>query len=96
MIVACLWNFETFSAAVEWIAHNKLKIDYILHLLDDLLLVAPSEQLCQQQLDLFLSLCSYVGIPIAPEKTCGPATSVFCRYRTRFNSVEGSLAHGKN
>lgn len=72
---SCL-TFETFSTAVEWVAHNKLNIDYILHLLDDFLLVAPSEHLCQQQLDLFWSLCSYVGIPIAPEKTSGPATSM--------------------
>lgn len=61
---------------MEWVAHNKLKIDYILYLLDDYLLVAPSMQLCQQQLDLFLSLCTYLGIPIAPEKTCGPTTSL--------------------
>ena len=43
---SCL-TFETFSTAVEWIARNKLKIDYILHILDDYLLVAPTEQLCQ-------------------------------------------------
>ena len=72
---SCL-TFETFSTAVEWVARNKLKIDFILHLLDDFLLVAPSAHLCQQQLDLFLSLCAYLGIPIAPEKTCGPATSL--------------------
>lgn len=72
---SCL-TFETFSTAVEWVAHNKLKIDYILHLLDDFPLVAPSAQLCQQQLDLFLAMCTYLGIPIAPEKTCGPATSM--------------------
>lgn len=67
---SCL-TFETFSTAVEWIAWHKLKIDYILHLLDDFLLVASSSQLCKKQLDLFLSLCSYLGIPMAPEKTCG-------------------------
>ena len=61
---------------MEWVAHNKLKIDYILHLLNDSLLVAPSMQFCQQQLELFLSLCTYLGIPIAPEKTCGPAKSM--------------------
>ena len=72
---SCL-TFEMFSTAVEWIARNKRKVDYILHILDDYLLVAPTEQLCQQQLDLFLSLCSYLGIPIAPEKTCGPSTAM--------------------
>ena len=69
-------SFETFSTAVEWVAHQKLKITFILHLLDDFLLVAPSAQLCQQQLHLFLSLCSYLGIPMAPEKTCGPSTTL--------------------
>ena len=43
---SCL-TFQTFSTAVEWIARNKLKIDYSLHILDDYLLVAPTEQLCQ-------------------------------------------------
>ena len=72
---SCL-TFETFGKTVEWIARNKVRIDYILHILDDYLLVAPTEQLCQQQLDLFLSLCSYLGIPIAPDKTCGPSTTM--------------------
>ena len=72
---SCL-TFEMFSTAVEWIARNKRKIDYILHILDDYLLVAPTEQLCQQQLYLFLLLCSYLGIPIAPEKTCSPSTAM--------------------
>ncbi|XP_073249624.1 uncharacterized protein [Porites lutea] len=71
---SCL-TFEMFSTAVEWIARNTRKIDYILHILDDYLLVAPTEQLCQQQLNLFLSLCSYLGIPIAPEKTSGLSTT---------------------
>ena len=73
---SCL-TFEMFSTAVESIARNKLKIDYILHIrLDNYLLVAPTGQLCQQQLDLLMSLCSYLGIPIAPEKTCGPSTTM--------------------
>ena len=73
---SCL-TFLMFSTAVESIARHKLKIDYILHIrLDDYLLVAPTEQLCQQQLDLLMSLCSYLGIPIAPEKTCGPSTTM--------------------
>lgn len=72
---SCL-TFETFSSAVEWIARQKLNIDHILHLLDDFLIVASSAKLCQDQLNQFLSLCSYLGIPMAPEKTCGPATTL--------------------
>jgi len=69
-------TFATLSSAVEWIAHKKLKIDHIIHLLDDFLIIAPSETLCQGQLHLFPDLCIYLGIPITPEKTCGPATTL--------------------
>ena len=65
--------FETFSTAVEWVAKNKFSIPFILHLLDDFLIVAPTQSLCQSQLEIFLSLCAYLGIPIAPEKTVGPS-----------------------
>ena len=69
-------TFETLSTAMEWIAQNKLRINHIIHLLDDFLIIAKSESLCQDQLNLFLELCSYLGIPIAPEKICGPATTL--------------------
>ena len=69
-------TFETLSFALEWIAQKKLKIDHIIHLLDDFLIITPSQKLCQGQLHLFIDLCSYLGIPIAPERTCGPATTL--------------------
>ena len=67
-------TFETFSTAVEWIAQTKLSIPSIIHLLDDFLIIAPSHKLCSDQLNLVLDLCQYLGIPMAPEKTCGPST----------------------
>jgi len=67
-------TFKTFSTSVEWIARQKFSIQNILHLLNDFLIVAPSASLCHKQLDIFLSLCGYLGIPVAPEKTCGPST----------------------
>lgn len=66
-------TFETFSTAIEWIAQNKLHINDILHLLDDFLIISPTEDLCRKQLDLFLLLSSYLCTPIAPEKTVGPS-----------------------
>lgn len=69
-------TFEIFSSAIEWIAQKKLHIDHILHLLDDFLIVSPSPDLCKQQLDLFLMLCQYLGIPMAPEKTIGPSSTI--------------------
>ena len=51
--------FETFSTTVEWVARHKLSIPYILHLLNDFLIVAPTESLCHSQLNIFLDMCSY-------------------------------------
>lgn len=59
---------SVLASLSEWIAREKLHIDHILHLLDDFLIVFPSHDLCKQQLDLFLMLCQYLGIPMAPEK----------------------------
>ena len=69
-------TFELFSTAIEWVAQHKLHIECILHLLDDFLIVSPTEDLCKRQLELFLMCCNYLGIPMAPEKTLGPSTTI--------------------
>lgn len=51
-------------------------IDWILHLLDDFLIVASLHQLCKKQLELFLKACDYLGIPMAPDKTVDPSTTL--------------------
>ena len=65
-------TFETFSSALEWLDKTKLQISSILHLLDDFLIVAPTAELCNKQLQLFLDVCQYLGVPMALEKTVGP------------------------
>jgi hypothetical protein len=65
-------TFETFSTAVEWIAREKLLIDKLLHLLDDFLIISSTYFVCKAHLDLFIILCDFLGIPIAPDKTFGP------------------------
>ena len=65
--------FETFSTTVEWVARHKLSIPSILHLLDDFLIVAPTESLCHSQLNIFLDMCCYPRITKAPEKLIGPS-----------------------
>ena len=50
-----------------------MQITDILNLLDDFVIISPTEDLCRKQLDLFLVLCIYLGIPMAPEKTVGPS-----------------------
>ena len=69
-------TFELFSSALEWVAQNKLHINHIIHLLDDFLIIPASHEICQRQLNLFADLCGHLGVPIAPEKTCGPATTL--------------------
>lgn len=65
-------TFDTFSTEVEWIARHKLNISLIVHLSDDLLIVVPIRILCKTQLDIFLDLCTYLGIPMTPENTFWP------------------------
>lgn len=65
--------FETFSTALEWIAKNKLHFLAVIHILADYLFLGPSEAKCTIDLKNFLNLCHQIGIPIANEKTMGPA-----------------------
>ena len=67
-------TFETFSTVVEWIAQDKLGIANLIRLLDDFLLIQTTESQCSRSLGLFLELCDFLGIPMAPEKTFGPST----------------------
>ena len=62
-------TFELFSSALECIAQIKLHINHIIHLIDDLLIIAASHDICQRQLNLFVDLCGHLGIPIAPATT---------------------------
>ena len=66
--------FEAFSTALEWLALHRLGASGVLHILDDFLFIAESEEKCQADLHSFLNLCEYLGVPIAEEKTVGPHT----------------------
>ena len=82
MTVACPWVVPALAKLLRHSAllssglpEQSLKY-HVLHLLHDFLFIPSSEHLCQQQLNIFLEFCSYLGVPIAPEKTCGPATTL--------------------
>ena len=68
--------FEAFSTAIQWVAQNKLRIPRIVHVLDDFLIIADSEREAKDQLNRFITFCNNCGIPIASEKTEGPATTL--------------------
>ena len=65
--------FETFSTALAWICQQKLGVHNIAHVLDDFLFLESTETACQGSLDSFMKLCEDINIPLAPEKTQGPA-----------------------
>jgi len=66
--------FEEVSTAIQWIAQTHGNIKNMLHLLDDFLIIAPDRLSCQADLSSFQKICSNIGVPLAPEKTEGPAT----------------------
>lgn len=66
--------FEEFSKAIEWIAQKKLNVENMTHMLDDFFMVNSTKTQCSKDLSRFLAMCKDVNIPIAQEKTCGPAT----------------------
>lgn len=66
--------FERFSRALEHIALVKLKATHMTHLLDDFLFASTSYEKSKCDLDHFVEFCTMVGVPIAPNKTVGPAT----------------------
>ena len=65
--------FESFSTALEWLAINYLGACAVLHILDDFLFIAKSKDQCEHDLENFIKMCNYLGVPLAPEKTVGPA-----------------------
>ena len=65
-------TFEMFSTALEWVAKKHLMITHLIHILDDYLMAASAYHQCRINLVRFLSLCKYLGVPMAPEKNVGP------------------------
>ena len=68
--------FEKFSTSLEWLAVHHLKVSAVLHILDDFLFIAHSHDKCKADLSNFLSMCDFLGVPIAHEKTLGPLTTL--------------------
>ena len=68
--------FEAFSSCLEWIIRGLAPHVHVLHVLDDFLFVGPSFRMCQLALNSFTDLCSYLGVPLAPDKTMGPVQAL--------------------
>ena len=64
--------FEAFSTVLEWLAVHRLGGSGVLHILDDFLFIADSQDKCHADLTNFVSMCEYLGVPIAQEKSVNP------------------------
>ena len=64
--------FEAFSTALEWLSVHRLGASSVLHILDDFLFIAKTKDRCKADLSNFVSLCHYLGVPLAPEKNRRP------------------------
>ncbi|XP_033730175.1 uncharacterized protein LOC117319492 [Pecten maximus] len=65
--------FEELSTALEWVVASKFRSPGVVHVLDDFLFIARTKSECEAILNSFQDMCSFIGIPLAPEKTFGPA-----------------------
>ena len=89
-------TFEMFSSALEWVAKKHLHIEHLVHILDDYLMASSSYHQCCVALRNFISLCNYLGVPIAPEKTVGPQTVlIFAGIELDTNTMEARLPNDK-
>ena len=64
--------FEAFSSSLEYILHQQGFCSSC-HYLDDYLFVGSSYKDCENHLLAFKSLCEYLNVPLAKDKTFGPS-----------------------
>lgn len=67
--------FEAFSSALEYIA-QKFGIEYIVHYLDDFLVINALEKACYNDLRQLMRICKCVNVPLAEDKTFGPSQNL--------------------
>ena len=68
--------FDSLSEALCWILTNNHRLPYILHLLDDFLVVTPPSSPPRHGLNTLTNAFSELGVPLSEEKTAGPGTSI--------------------
>lgn len=74
--VSCYF-FELFSTFVEWVVIQEALVSSVLHYLDDFLFIGPpGSRVCAMLLRTMERVAVSFGIPLAPDKTEGPATEI--------------------
>ena len=68
--------FEWYSSAAQHIAQRSLAIQYLVHYVDDFMLIMHDHDAAKLKLQQLLALFAELGIPISMKKLEGPVTSI--------------------
>ncbi|KAL0180312.1 hypothetical protein M9458_025754, partial [Cirrhinus mrigala] len=68
--------FDSLSKTLCWILINNHKLPYVLHLLDDFLIITPPSSPPSLGLSTLVQVFNELGVPLSKEKTLGPCTSI--------------------
>lgn len=70
-------EFERFSTCLQWIIEQTSSGGTVTHYLDDFFFVGRSNtDCCLHILKQFQSICSLIGVPLAPDKTVNPCYEI--------------------
>ena len=79
--------FEKLSCSLQWIMINKLRAAGMSHMIDDFFFIGPPKSpSCLNDLNNFIALCSFVGVPLNPDKTFLPS-EIITIYGIELDSV---------
>ncbi|KAM9329440.1 uncharacterized protein PAF06_002568 [Gastrophryne carolinensis] len=74
--ISCAY-FEAFSSFLEWVVKERAGVGSVTHYLDDFLCVGPADtRICELLLGTMLEVFGAFGVPVAHDKTEGPATVI--------------------
>ena len=88
--------FSAFADALAWVLESR-GIKWQLHYLDDFLFLGPpGSSACANALELALTTCRHLGVPVAMHKTEGPSTQLtFLGIQINTDDMSLSLADDK-
>ena len=89
--------FNQVADAFEWICREEFGISDLIHLLGNFLTAGPAASgICSRWLEIILAACTYLGIPVAEEKTeASTASLTFLGIHLDTNLLEARLPDDK-
>lgn len=84
--------FDSLSEALCWIRLNNCKLPFVLHLLDDFLVVDYKNSQPERCINILKEIFTKLGIPLSEEKTLGPFNTIeFLGITLDSNLIQASL-----